>query len=132
MSERDSETARERGREGGRGQYMGKTCNSNRSFEQDRNNVGTVQKGRVSRWGSHPQSVLTGAERRVGDGLAAGGSLVFLPVSPPPHPSDSSTASRHLSPSRVFVSLLQHTLFFILFFVICLSTLPSLPFFTFD
>lgn len=78
--------------------------------------------------GSHPQSVLTGAERRVGDGLAAGGSFIFLPVSPPPHPPDSSTASRHLSPSKVIVSLLQHPLFFILF--LSSARLPSHPSFS--
>lgn len=89
---------------------------------------GKVWKGRTLRLGSHPQSVLKGAERRVGDGLTAGGSFIFLPVSPPPHPSVSSTASGHLPPSKVFVSLLQHTLLFFYSFLsyVCLPSHASL------
>lgn len=93
------------------------------------NNIGTVWKGRAVWWESHPQSVLTGAERRVGDGLAAGGSFVFLPVSPPP-PTPLPPLGTCLLPEFLFLSYSIQS--FLFFFVICLSTLPSLPFFMFD
>lgn len=129
MSERGRETASDRGREGEWVQYVEKKNASeivhlNRKV---RNNVGKVWKGRALRLGSYPPSVFTGAERSVGDRLTAGASFIFLPVSPPPHPSIPSTASGHLSPSKVFVSLLQHTLLFYSFWsYVCLPSHPSL------
>lgn len=127
MCERGREIASERGREGEWVEYMEKNASEIVDLNRKvRNNVGKVCKGRTLRLGSDPQSVLTGAERRVGDGLTAGGSFIFLPVSPPPHPSVSSTASGHLSPSKLFVSVLQHTLLFFILF--ChMSVYPPMP-----
>lgn len=133
MSERGRDTASDRGREGEWVQYVEKNASEIvHLHRKDRNNVGKMWKGRTLQLGSHPQSVLTGAERGVGDGLTAGGSFIFLPVSPPPHPSISSTASGHLSPSKFLFLSYSIRSFFIFFFVICPSTLPSLPFFSFD
>lgn len=123
--QKDSKWQRHRGK-------MGAICGKRDAREivhlnrKVRNIVEKVWTGRALRLGSHPQSVLTAAERRVGDGLTAGGSFIFLLVSPPPHPSVSSAASGHLSPSKVFVSLLQHTLLFLILF--ChMSVYPPIP-----
>lgn len=127
MSERGRDTASDRGREGEWVQYVEKNASEIvHLHRKDRNNVGKMWKERTLRLGSHPQSVLTGAERGVGDGLTAGGSFIFLPVSPPPHPSISSTASGHLSPSKfLFLSYSIRSFFYILF---ChMSVYPPIP-----
>lgn len=137
MSERGRETARDRGSEGGwdnNKQYVEKNTRGVVHLEgKVRNNVGKLWKGRAAP--SPPQSVLTGAEQRVGDGLAVGGSFIpssfFLSLLLHTPPSPAPPLGTCLLPKFLFLCYSIHSVLFF-FFVICLFTLPSLPFFTFD